>query len=214
MGLPPFEPYTLPTAAEVPAPVVTRRPSPSRCALLIHDMQGYFVRAFGPHQSPIQDAIANIAAIRLCCDALDIPVFYTAQPGNQDPRERGLQAAFWGPGMSAAPEDQHVIAPLAPKPQHTIITKWRYSALRRSDFEAQLHAASRDQLIVTGVFAHIGCLLTSADAFMCDIEPFFVADAVADFSRAMHDRAVEYTAGRCAVPVTTAGLIHDLQNLL
>lgn len=212
VGLPRFEPYTLPTANEIPAPVAPWRPSRARSALLIHDMQGYFVRAFRPDPSPIEPAIANIAAIRSCCDALGVPVFYTAQPGRQDPRDRGLQTAFWGPGMSEAPADQHVIEPLAPQPHHTVVTKWRYSALRRSDFETRLRDAGRDQLIVTGLFAHIGCLLTAADAFMCDIEPFFVADAVADFSRTLHDRAVEYAAGRCAVAVTAASLMDDLRS--
>lgn len=212
MGLPRFEPYALPTSNEIPAPVVPWRPSPTRCALLIHDMQGYFVRAFAPEPSPIEPATANIAAIRACCDALGVPVFYTAQPGLQDPRERGLQAAFWGPGMSDAPSDQHVIEALTPEPHHTVVTKWRYSALRKSDFEARLRDLGRDQLIVTGLFAHIGCLITAVDAFMCDIEPFFVADAVADFSRTLHDRAVEYAAGRCAVPVASASLIDELRS--
>ncbi len=210
MALPPFEPYALPTAAELPTAAVRWRPAASRAALLIHDMQGYFVRAFGAHASPIQPVIANIEAIRTQCDRAGVPVFYTAQPGRQDPRERGLQAAFWGPGMSDAPADQHIVPALAPRDGHTVVTKWRYSAFRKSDFGERLRAQGRDQLIVTGIFAHIGCMMTCADAFMCDVEPFLIADAVGDFSRAHHDQAVTWVGGRCGVVLTTAALIDVL----
>lgn len=210
MGLPTIQSYELPLEAELPASAVPWTPSRQRAALLVHDMQGYFVRAFAAGQSPIAPAIRHIDSIRRHCDRAGIPVFYTAQPGQQDPLDRGLQRDFWGPGMSAAPDDQRIVADLAPLPSHTVLTKWRYSAFQRSDFEARLRARGRDQLIVTGVFAHIGCLLTAADAFMRDFETFFVADAVADFTRARHDQAVEYAAGRCAVALTTERLLAQL----
>lgn len=210
MGLPTIAPYALPTASELPPCAAPWTPARTRAALLIHDMQGYFVRAFAADASPITPVIAHIQALRDHCDRVGVPVFYTAQPGRQEPSARGLQTAFWGPGMGSTPEDQGIVAPLTPGPSHTVLTKWRYSAFQRSDFETRLRAAGRDQLIVTGVFAHIGCMLTAAEAFMRDIEPFFVADAVADFSRERHDQAVEYAAGRCAVPVLTANLLEQL----
>ena len=37
----------------------------------------------------------------------------------------------------------------------------------------------RDQLLVTGVYAHIGCTATVVEAFQRDIEAFSAADAVA-----------------------------------
>lgn len=70
----------------------------------------------------------------------------------------------------------------------------------------------RDQLIITGIYAHIGCLVTACEAFMEDIKAFFVGDAVADFSLEKHQMALEYAAGRCAFTVMTDSLLDQLQN--
>lgn len=211
MALPKIGAYDLPAAGDLPPPRVPWRIEAGRAALLIHDMQNYFVRAFTPGCSPIVPAVANIRTLRALCDGLGIPVFYSAQPGHQDPRDRGLQRDFWGPGMDDAEENRGIFPDLAPEPPHLLLTKWRYSAFQRTNLEPMLRARGRDQLIVTGVYAHIGCLLSTAEAFMRDIEPFFVADAVADFSRGKHDLAVAYAAERCAVVTTTAGLADQLQ---
>ena len=209
-SLPKIAGYQLPAAADVPAARVPWQPDRRRAALLIHDMQNYFVGAFrGP--DPIQQTIANIALLRERCAAEDVPVFYTAQVGDQDQRDRGLQRYFWGPGMPAADDQPAIVSELTPRPGDIVLEKWRYSAFQRTTLEERMRARGRDQLIVCGIFAHIGVLMTAADAFMHDIEPFVAADGVADFSREKHDLALRYAAERCAVPMTTAALIESLR---
>lgn len=210
MALPKISPYALPTAQELPTPKGPWQLQPGRAALLIHDMQNYFVSAFTPDASPIVPATANIARLAQSCRLLGIPVFFTAQNGNQDRRDRGLQADLWGPGMTSAAEHQAIITELQPEPSDFVLVKHRYSAFQRSNLETLMRARGRDQLIVTGIYAHIGCMMTAAEAFQLDIEAFFVADALADFSREQHDLAVNWVAGRCGVPMTTEAILSRL----
>jgi bifunctional isochorismate lyase/aryl carrier protein len=97
MGLPTIQPYDLPSAAELPASRGPWQVETGRAALLIHDMQNYFVRPFVADASPLAPATANIARLAAHCRQKGIPVFYTAQNGDQDRRDRGLQADIWGP---------------------------------------------------------------------------------------------------------------------
>lgn len=210
MALPTIPSYALPTAAELPTPRGPWQPDPARIALLVHDMQRYFLAAFGADAAPLAPATANIVRLVAHCRAQGIPVFYTAQRGNQDRRDRGLQADLWGPGMQATREHEAIIAALAPAEGDHVLVKHRYSAFQRSNLETLMGVRGRDQLIVCGVYAHIGCQLTAAEAFQRDIEPFFVADALGDFSREKHMGAVAWAADTCAVALSTARALERL----
>ncbi|MBW4716870.1 isochorismatase family protein [Saccharothrix obliqua] len=212
MGLPTIEPYPMPTAADLPVNRVKWVCAPSRAVLLIHDMQNHFLRAFDPDASPVVELVENIRALRQTCHALGIPVVYSAQPGGQSTEQRGLQLDMWGTGIGTDPHDAEIVDALAPGAGDVRMTKWRYNAFHRTDLRSLLDSSGRDQLVVTGIYAHIGCLMTAADAFMQDIQAFFVADAVADFSADDHHMAVRYAAGRCAVTTTTTRLITELNG--
>lgn len=210
MALPSIAPYPLPVAADLPEARAPFRPDPARAALLIHDMQGYFCAAFAQGQPPLTPAIANIARLAGLARAAGVPVFHTAQHGDQDRRDRGLQAELWGPGMTETPAHVDILPELAPEPGDFRLVKHRYSAFQRSNLETLMRVRGRDQLLITGIYAHIGCLATAAEAFQRDIEPFFVADALADFSRERHDMAIAWVAACCGAPVMTGTLAHLL----
>jgi isochorismate hydrolase len=200
-GIPGIEPYPMPSAGELPANIAPWRADPDRAVLLLHDMQHYFLR---PFPDAVRDPlIANTALLRERSAELGVPVAYTAQPGGMTDEQRGLLKDFWGPGMRMAPADREIVEPLAPGAEDWVFTKWRYSAFFRSDLAEKMRAAGRDQLVVGGVYAHVGVLMTAVEAFTNDIETFVVTDAMADFSEEYHRLAVRYAAERCAV-VTTA----------
>ncbi|MEN3070327.1 isochorismatase family protein [Uliginosibacterium sediminicola] len=210
MAIPRIASYPMPAAASFPANRVDWRVDPQRAALLIHDMQQYFIDFYDASAAPIPQLIANALRLRDACDAADIPVFYTAQPPVQPAEDRALLNEFWGPGLPAKPEGAPIIAPLAPRATHTVLDKWRYSAFVRSDLLERLQAQGRNQLIVCGVYAHIGCQVTCVDAFMRDIQPVMVGDALADFSADWHMKALEYVAQRAGVVRSTVQVLGDL----
>jgi isochorismate hydrolase len=210
--IPLITPYAMPGTGELPVNVAGWRPDPSRAMLLIHDMQQYFVDFFVPGMSPVSDLITNIVRLRQAAADLGVPVVYTAQPGGMTPGQRGLLQDFWGPGMDAREQHRRIIAELAPAPVDVVLTKWRYSAFYRSRLAELLAEAGRDQLVVCGIFAHVGCLMTACEAFTRDIQPFLVADAVADFDRDSHDMTLRYAAKRCAVTVGTSELLSSMHR--
>ncbi|MDT0441434.1 isochorismatase family protein [Streptomyces johnsoniae] len=202
-GIPPIEPYSLPTREELPANTARWAPDAERAALLVHDMQRFFLAPL-PADTLRGDLITNVARLRDHCAALDLPVAYTAQPGGMTPEQRGLLADFWGPGMSPEPEHRQIDDSLSPALGDRVFTKWRYSAFHQSGLLEWLREQGRDQLIICGVYAHVGVLMTAVDAFSHGIQPFLVADATADFSAAYHHSALQYAAERCAVVLTGA----------
>jgi trans-2,3-dihydro-3-hydroxyanthranilic acid synthase len=198
--IPSIVPYPMPERKDLPENLAQWSISADRAVLLIHDMQRFFVNA--QPESTRAELVHNVAQVRKRCATAGVPVAYTAQPGRMTQRDRGLLADFWGSGMRSDPADQEIVTELTPADGDWTFTKWRYSAFFRSDLLANMRAANRDQIILCGVYAHIGVMATAIEAFTNDIQPFLIADAVGDFSESYHRLALDYVARRCGMVVT------------
>jgi isochorismate hydrolase len=205
VGIPNVAPYPLPASTDLPRNTARWVADPARVVLLVHEMQRFFLRPLPPGiREPLTQ---NIESLSDRCRKIGVPVAYTMQPGRMTDEQRGLLKDFWGSGMRDDARDREVTAPLTPEPSDWTFTKWRYSAFFQSELLARMREHGRDQLVICGVYAHVGVLMSAAEAFTNDIQPFVVADAIADFSLEYHRLAMEYAAERCAVVVTTGTVL-------
>ncbi|MCS5478472.1 isochorismatase family protein [Corynebacterium sp. YIM 101645] len=209
MAIPRIAPYPLPAAPISPAARWSL--DPQRCALLVHDMQSYFIEAYDTSASPMDTVLPNIRRLIDAADDTGVPVFYSAQPPRQQQSRRGLLSEFWGEGIRTE-EEAAIVGDLAPREHHHVVTKWRYSAFARTDLRHALAFAGRDQLIITGVYGHMGCQVSAVDAFMNDVAPFLVTDGIADFTAADHHNTIDWVARRCGVALPTTRVLEQLTS--
>ena len=81
MAIPSIAPYSIPTLTAKPA--VNWALHADRAALLVHDMQNYFISAYTPDDEPASTMVTNIRELIARADEVGIPVLYTAQPPEQ-----------------------------------------------------------------------------------------------------------------------------------
>lgn len=212
MSIPKIADYSLTDAAVFPENKVDWPIDASKAVLLIHDMQNYFVDFYGQDSQLIADLVKNIQTLKSACKAAGIPVVYTAQPGDQDPKDRALLTDFWGTGLKADPALTNIIDALAPEQDDMQYTKWRYSAFKRTPLLDYMQTEEKNQLIICGIYSHIGILSTALDGFMYDIKPIVIADAVADFSESEQKMALNFIATRCGYVETLNTALKTLDN--
>lgn len=180
--------------------------------LLIHDMQVYFTDAYDQNGKMYQIMVNNIKRIKEECKKQDIPVVYSAQPEGQTIEQRGLLLDFWGKGIPSGKGKQDIINELNPEQDDILLTKWRYSAFENTDLEELMKKWGKRQLIITGIYAHIGCLTTSVSASMKNIKPFMVSDALGDFSEIKHKMALEYVSNLSGFIINTETILKKLRQ--
>jgi len=187
--------YQLPGAECLDFNRMTWQLDPDQVVLLIHDMQNYYLRPLIRHNPEMAAAmIANITAVKRTCVRLGIPVVYTEQRPLTI-AQRGLLYDLWGHGMQGVDDEAAVVRALQPEGDYTIV-KHKYSAFYDSTFADLLAELNRTQIIITGVYSHIGCMTTALDALMRDLKIFYIIDAVGDFSLDFHLSSVK-TIGNC-----------------
>lgn len=88
----------------------------------------------------------------------------------------------------------------------------RYSAFENTELSDLMEKWGKHQLIITGIYAHIGCLTTSVNASMKNIQPFIIADAMGDFSEEKHKMALEYISQLSGMVIDTEEFLNGFKK--
>ncbi|HLW26646.1 MAG TPA: isochorismatase family protein [Kiloniellales bacterium] len=195
---------------------------PSRCALLIQDMQNDVVMeggAFADSGSPMhcqeQNTIANIARLAERCRALGIPVIHIWFEIDNDGRGLTLNAPLFENALAAnalrkGSWGAQPVPGLEPQPGDHIVSKMRMSAWEGSNLETILKAEDRDILIDTGAWTNMSIehtARTGADKGYIIIVP---EDACSTMNADWHRAATDYALQNVAAVTTTEEVIRAL----
>jgi gluconolactonase len=195
---------------------------PSRCALIIQDMQndvmmdgGAFESSGAPQHAREQNVVENIRRLAEACRAsgvMIIHVWFVVEPGAPGvtlnaPLFEGLVDAkamvrgTWG----AAP-----VAGLEPQPGDHVVEKIRMSAFEGSHLEIVLRAGGRDTLINTGAWTNMSVEHTSRTA--ADKGYFVVVpeDCCSTMNADWHRASVQYALTNVAAVTKASEVIAAL----
>jgi isochorismate hydrolase len=157
---------------------------PAQAALLVLDMQAYFLdpqsHAFVP------SAPALVQGLRQLVDAFraaDQPVIFTRHANT--PQDAGSMAGWWSELMLPDHPLGDVIPELAPE---AVLLKSQYDAFLGTDLADNLQRQGVRQVVIGGVMTHLCCESTARGAFMRGFEVFFLVDGCAAYTAA-HQRA-------------------------
>ena len=170
---------------------------PVKTALVVIDMQDYFVKEGMPSFTPsAQDIVPNIN--RLAQTIRDTGGFVvwvqTEAPPDPDDwanRREATSAEGWARRQKLLARDGEgfgIYAPCDVQDSDAIATKLRYSAFipYPSELDDMLKARGIDTLLIAGVSTSSCCESTARDASMWGYRTIMVADGNADHTEMMH----------------------------
>ena len=155
------------------------KPTTSRTALLIIDMQNDFVRKDGALCVPgIEEHLPAYQAFLAECRKKGMTIIYTRHVFDpvKNPIEAELFPELLKGGLRAQTPGHAVIEELAPKQGDTILEKTRYNAFYKTDLDAVLKAKGITHVIISGTMTEICCHSTARGAMERDYRVLFLSD--------------------------------------
>ncbi|MBU0519422.1 cysteine hydrolase [bacterium] len=178
-------------------------PEPNKTALLVVDMQNYFIspegRAYLPHGAAI---VQNVKRLMETFRRVERPVIFTRHVHKADGSDAGIMGWWWNDMIVEGEAQSEIFPEAAPLQDERVILKHRYSAFYQTELDAMLRSAKVEDLVIAGVMTNLCCESTARDANFRDYRVFLPADATGASSEEMHLASLKNLSyGFC--PVTT-----------
>jgi len=169
----------------------TTHVDPKRAALLVVDMQGYFLHPDQPAYLPggngapsSETVLENAARCVDVCRSHGMPVIWSRWGLRGDGWDVGRWAPKWPAWHAGTPQgpawenpEIEIAAPLKPLPGEPIFDKSRYSSFWGTPLQTFLqHLPDVDTLVIIGVTTNFCVRYTVEDAFSLDYHIVVIAD--------------------------------------
>jgi bifunctional isochorismate lyase/aryl carrier protein len=183
---------------------------PGKAALLVLDMQAYFLQEDSHAFIPSAPAIVpEIDKLIIAFSRVNYPVIFTRHLNT--PEDADMMANWWRDLINSRSAYSHNIK--LTKPQNSIqIIKTQYDAFYHTELEGTLHNFDITQVIICGVMTHLCCETTARSAFMRGFEVFFTVDGTATFNEELHRASLLTLSHGFAVPVLIEELLQVMKN--
>jgi isochorismate hydrolase len=183
---------------------------PERAALLVLDMQEYFLRkdshAFVPSAPAILLGISKLAD---AFSKVERPVVATRHINT--PENAGMMSKWWRDLINPKPAHSHLSNELRIK-INIQIEKTQYDAFLHTPLEETLHQYQVEQVVITGVMTHLCCETTARSAFMHGFEVFFTIDGTATYNEELHRASLLTLSHGFAIPVLVGELLETMET--
>jgi isochorismate hydrolase len=161
---------------------------PERSALLVLDMQNYFLDPASHAYVPSAEAILpGLEELVHAYAEAGLPVIFTRHTNT--PTDAGLMAKWWRDLVQ--PDDPlSQITPELDISPGTVVQKNQYDAFYQTDLHEQLIQRGVTQVVIGGVMTHLCCETTARAAFTRDLQVFFLLDGTATYNETYHRAAL------------------------
>lgn len=187
-----------------------RRLDLQRAALLVLDMQRYFLEASA--HAYIPSATAIIPKVRELIAAFshkDLPIIFTR---HLNTTEDAGQLGSWWRDLITLKDPLSAIIPELELKAGTVLEKRQYDAFYQTSLEKILNARGVRQVVICGVMTHLCCETTARSAFVRGFEVFFTIDGTATYNERFHRATLLNAAHGFACPVLVAELLAALRR--
>jgi nicotinamidase-related amidase len=191
---------------------------PAKSALLVLDMQNYFLdpasHAFTPSALAI---VPNINKLIDFARKFKMQIIFTKHVN--DAENAGMMGKWWRDNVKEGSYEAEIVKTVGREDGKTvrlydnkIIVKHQYDAFYGTDLEDYLRLKDIEQVIICGVLTNLCCETTARSAFVRGFEVLFPIDATAAYNREFHLSTFRNLGfGFCPI-LTTDDLINSIDK--
>ena len=184
---------------------------PGKCALMIVDMQHFFLEPNSPTYTIGGPAILpNAKRLLNAFRQADRPVIFTRHVHHPADLDAGIMGWWWeGKCIEGSPESE-IVPDLKPLPNEKVVLKHRYSAFYNTDLETVLRCLKIQDIVISGVMTNMCVESTARDAYFRDYRVWIPADGTGSINEEMHLASLMNLALGFAQVTTTESILSQL----